>query len=179
MIIDQQATLSLLDRTSTSNISHKRKNRRKTLTLSTLLPTSILMQSWLVEYKSISFAHMSERFVNVSRRVTSYTYRKLKKKTSYLIQWNKKKFIITVAELVFLKIIIIINGWRRGVDKRCDQFIDVKCIHWKQKQKKIVRKDLAEQQILWIMLTVMAVPLNFSGHPNWTNFSSLWTIKKN
>lgn len=42
-------------------------------TLSTLFPTSILMQSWFVEYKSISFAHISDRFVNVSRRVTSYT----------------------------------------------------------------------------------------------------------
>lgn len=45
----------------------------KIYTLSTLLPTSILMQSWFVEYRSISLAHMSDRFVNVSRRVTSYT----------------------------------------------------------------------------------------------------------
>ena len=42
-------------------------------TLSTLFPTSILMQSWFVEYKSISLAHISDRFVKVSRRVTSYT----------------------------------------------------------------------------------------------------------
>jgi hypothetical protein len=42
-------------------------------TLSTLFPTSIFIQSWLVEYRSISFAHISERLVNVSRRVTSYT----------------------------------------------------------------------------------------------------------
>lgn len=43
----------------------------RSLSLSTLLPTSILMQSGFVEYKSISLAHISERFVNVSRRVTS------------------------------------------------------------------------------------------------------------
>lgn len=40
-------------------------------TLSTLFPTSILMHSWLLEYSSTSFAHISTRFVNVSRRVTS------------------------------------------------------------------------------------------------------------
>ena len=31
------------------------------------------MQSWFVEYRSISLAHISDKFVNVSRRVTSYT----------------------------------------------------------------------------------------------------------
>jgi len=41
------------------------------ITLSTLFPTSSLMQSWFVEYRSISLAHISERLVNVSRRVTS------------------------------------------------------------------------------------------------------------
>lgn len=45
----------------------------KRITLSTLFPTSILMQSWLVEYRSISLDHISDRFVNVSRLVTSYT----------------------------------------------------------------------------------------------------------
>ena len=46
---------------------------RTKLTLSTLFPTRILMHSWLVEYRSTSFAHRFDKFVKVSRRVTSYT----------------------------------------------------------------------------------------------------------
>lgn len=45
--------------------------REKELTLSTLFPTSILMQSSWVEYNSSSFAHTSDKFVNVSLLVTS------------------------------------------------------------------------------------------------------------
>lgn len=43
----------------------------RVLTLSTLFPTSIFTQSRLVEYSSTSLAHTSDKFVNVSLRVTS------------------------------------------------------------------------------------------------------------
>lgn len=48
------------------------------LTLSTLFPTKILIHSWLVEYRSTSFAHRFDKFVKVSRLVTSYTNIKIK-----------------------------------------------------------------------------------------------------